>query len=132
MKKITVTLMLLAVLVGIGYVVTLLAVRPMSTDLSAVGQGKPSLVLVYENHSPGSIDALNRLKQVRDDYEARMTFLVADQGTPDGQSFASRYGLSEGQALLLQGDGKPVVVSMIPADEQELRSRLDQKLAMAQ
>jgi thioredoxin-like negative regulator of GroEL len=128
-KKTSVILTLLAVLVGIGYVVTLLAVRPMSTDLSVVGQGKPVLVLVYENHSPSSIDALDRLKQVRTDYEARLAFVVADQGTPDGQAFAGRYGLSQTHAMLLRSNGEPVVVMTIPMAEQDLRSRLDQYLA---
>mgnify|MGYP000538382608 CR=1 FL=1 len=60
MNKITVTAAVLAMLVGVVYVVSLLAVRPMSTDLSTVGQGKPALVLVYENFSPSSGEALDR------------------------------------------------------------------------
>ena len=132
MKKITVTAMVLAVLAGVAYVVSLLAVRPMSTDLSTIGQGRPALVLVYENFSPGSADALDRLKQVRADYEADMVFLVADLGTPDGRAFASRFGLSEGQALILQADGEPRRATTIPADEQRVRDRLDQELAAMQ
>jgi hypothetical protein len=129
-KKITVTAIVLAALVGIAYVLSLLAVRPMSTDLSTLGQGKPSLVLVYENFAPSSGEALDRLKQVRADYEPRMTFIVADLGTPDGQAFANRYGLSEGQALFVRPDGEPLRATTIPAAEQELRDRLDQQLTM--
>lgn len=129
MKKFKLIATLLVVFLGVAYIVTLLAVRPMSTDLSVVGQGKPALVLVYENHSPGSIDALDRLKVVRPDYEARLAFVVADQGTPAGQAFAGRYGLSQAHALLLRANGEPVVVMTIPVAEPELRDRLDQYLA---
>lgn len=130
MNKITVTAAVLAMLVGVVYVVSLLAVRPMSTDLSTVGQGKPALVLVYENFSPSSGEALDRLKQVRADYEAQMAFVVADLGTPDGRAFANRYGLSEGQALFLQANGDPLRATTIPSSEPELRDRLNQQLAM--
>ena len=45
----------LAMLVGVVYVVSLLAVRPMSTDLSTVGQGKPAAGLAGEIEGGPSI-----------------------------------------------------------------------------
>ena len=129
MKKITVTATVVAALLGIGYVVSLLAVRPMSTDLSVVGQGKPALVLVYENFSPASTEGLERLKQVRDDYEASLSFVVADLGVPAGQNFARRHGLGAGHVLLLGADGEPRGMVPVPADERALRAGLDNALS---
>ena len=116
-------------LVALGYLLTMGVGKPISTDLSVIGQGKPALVLAYENFSPTGGDALNRLRQVRSDYDSRLDFLVADLGTPQGRAFANRYQLVNGQAVFLKQDGQPLRVTSIPADERELRSRLESRLA---
>lgn len=99
------------------------------TDLSVVGQGKPALVLAYENFSPTSGDALERLRAVRADYDDRMEFVVADLGTPEGQAFALRHNLINGTVLFLGPDAQPLRIAEIPADEGQLREQLDLKLA---
>jgi len=53
---------------------------------------------------------------------------VADLGTPQGDAFANRYQLADGQAVFLMKDGQPLRVISIPADDIELRSRLDSML----
>ena len=118
-----------AALVALGYLLVVGVGKPVSTDLSAIGRGKPVLVLVYENYSPRSSDALSRMQRVMDDYEARLDFVVADLGVPQGRAFASRHKLAGGQALFLKQDGKPLQALNIPMAEPELRSRLDSKLA---
>lgn len=119
----------LVALAALGYGVTKGLVKPVSTDLSVIGQGKPVLVLAYENFSPTSGEALDRLRQVRNDYDTRLEFVVADLGTSHGQTFADRFGLADGQAVFLKPDGQPLRVTSIPGDERELRNRLDAKLA---
>jgi hypothetical protein len=84
---------------------------------------------LYENFSPVGGEALNRLRQVRSDFDSRLDFVVADLGTPRGQAFASRHRIGDGQAVFLKQDGQPLGVTSIPADLQELRSRLEAKLA---
>ncbi|MDX2504926.1 MAG: hypothetical protein QNL62_10690 [Gammaproteobacteria bacterium] len=116
-------------LVALGYLLTMGAGKPISSDLSIIGQGKPALVLAYENFTPTSGDALNRLRQVRSDYDARLDFVAADLGTPQGRAFANRYKLVGGQAVFLKRDGQPLEVTSIPVDEQALRSRLESNLA---
>lgn len=119
----------LVALAGVGYLVFTSVGKPISTDLSVIGQGKPVLVLVYENYSPGSQDAFDRLRRVMADYQPRLTFAVADLGVPQGRAFAERHRLASGQALFLKPDGTPLQATFIPTDERELRSRLDVKLA---
>ena len=128
-KTITITAVSLVALVAVGYFLTMGTGKPISTDLSAVGQGKPALVLAYENYSPTGGDALDRLRQVRSDYDPRLDFMVADLGTPQGRAFANRYKLVNGQAVFLKQDGQPLGVTSIPADEGVLRSRLESKLS---
>lgn len=128
-KKVAVTAASLGALIGLGYLLTTGVGKPISDNLSMIGQGKPALVLAYENFSPTGGDALNRLRQVRSDYDSRLDFVVADLGTPQGRAFADRHRLSNGQAVFLKPDGQPLRATRIPADEQELRHRLDAKLA---
>jgi len=127
-KTITVTTASLVILAAIGYFVIMAVGKPISSDLSVIGQGKPSLVLAYENYSPAGGDALNRLRQVKSDYVSRLNFVVADMGTPQGLAFANRYQLIDGRAIFLKPDGQPLEATNIPADEQALRRHLDLKL----
>ena len=129
LKKTAVTTVSLIALVAIGYFALMGAGKPISTDLSVIGQGKPALVLAYENYSPAGGEALNRLRQVKSDYDSRLVFVVADLGTPQGRAFANRHQLFDGQAIFLKQDGIPLRITSIPADEGELRRRLESKLA---
>ena len=119
----------LAALIVIGYVLMMGGGKPIGTDLSVIGQGRPVLALAYENFSPAGGDALNRLRQVRSDYDSQLDFVVADLGTPHGRAFASRHQLVNGLAVFLKPDGQPLRVTSISADEKELRGGLDANLA---
>ena len=104
--------------------------QPMSSDLSVIGQGRPSLVLAYENFSPESGAVLNQLNRIRKDYQGVMNFAVADLGTPQGQAFARQYNLSNGAAVFLSAEGEPLRVSFLTSDEQALRKLLDENLLL--
>ena len=129
-KTIAVTITILITLVTLGYFLTLGIGKPIHTDLSVIGQGKPALVLAYENYSPSGGQALNRLRKVRNDYDARLHFVVADLGTPEGHKFSSRYKILDGQAVFLTQDGQLLQVVNIPTDEQALRHLLETKLGI--
>ena len=128
-KKIALSAASLVALLGLGYLAITSVGKPISTDLSVIGKGKPVLVLVYENYSPAGGDALTRLSSVMHDYDSRLDFVVADLGVPQGRAFANQHRLVNGQAMFLKSDGTPLRATSIPADQQELRSRLDAKLA---
>ncbi|HEY5720622.1 MAG TPA: hypothetical protein VIW02_09595 [Gammaproteobacteria bacterium] len=98
---------------------------PISTDLSQVGQGRPSVVLAYENFSPVGGAALGRINALRGEYGDRVVFALADLGTPQGQAFANRYGLHDGLAVVLATDGTVHSRGAVPAEPQALRARLD-------
>lgn len=128
MKTFIVVIAVLVALAGGGYFLATGAGKPIGTDLSVVGQGKPALVLAYENYSPTGGEALNRLRKVQSDFESRLEFAVADLGTPQGRAFAERYKVNNAYALFLSQDGQPLQVTAIPADEQELRNHLESTL----
>lgn len=126
-KKILVITVSLLALVALGYMVTMAIVKPIGTDFSVVGKGKPALVLAYENFSPSG-ESLSLVSKVRDDYNARVEFVVADLGTPQGKKFASRYQLKNGQAVFLKKDGQLLEITYLPEDEQSFRTFLEIKL----
>jgi hypothetical protein len=102
--------------------------KPISSDLSLIGKGKPTLVLAYQNYSPPGGEALNRLRKVQDDYVGKLQFVVADLGTQEGAAFARRHQLVDGLAIVLTKTGGIVEVTGIPPEEKKLRSYLDAKL----
>ena len=128
-KTVGLTIASVVALVALGFFVTTVVVKPISTDLSVIGQGKPAVVLAYENFSPTGGAALDRLRDVRPEYEPYMHFVVADLGTPQGRAFANRFGLDDGQTVFLNPDGQVLLVTRLPSDGQELRTLLDSKLA---
>jgi hypothetical protein len=128
-KKIVAIAISLIALVGLGYLLTSVVGKPISNDLSIIGKGKPVLVLAYENYSPTGGEALNNLSYVIHDYDSQLHFVVADLGIPQGRTFANRHNLIDGQAIFMKQDGRPVRVTRIPEDEQELRSLLDSTLS---
>jgi len=128
-KKLVWVLSGLGLLILSGYALTLFVVKPVSMDLSSIGQGKPSLVLAYENFSPTGGAALEQLRKVRSDYDSRVDFIVADVGTPEGRNFANRHRLVDGQAILLDGQGQPLAAWDVPDNGAALRARLDTALS---
>lgn len=131
-KVLAVTAACLAAAVAIGFVLTMGTGKPIGTDLSVIGRGKPTLVLAYENYSPAGGEALNRLREIRSDYDSRLEFVVADMGTPAGHLFSERYQVFDGQAVFLKQDGQLLQVTRIPADKQELRGLLESNLAQVE
>lgn len=128
-KKVIVTAICIMVLITIGYFLTIGVGKPISTDLSTIGQGKPTLVLAYENFSPSGGDALNRLRRIRSDYDLILDFVVADLGTPAGKAFASRHQLHDGQSILLKENGRPLSPIGMPPNEEALRERIEAALS---
>ena len=130
LKRLGIWLLLLLAIVAALVIGTKYFIQPMDTDLSVVGQGKPSLVLAYENFSPDSGATLNQLTRVKKDYQQYMNFVVADLGAPQGQAFARRHNLVNGMVVFFSGSGEALKLLRLTSDEQELRELLDQQLAL--
>lgn len=111
-------------LVALAYVFTMSAGKPITTDLSVVGNGRPSLVLAYENYSPVGGEALNRLREIRAEFDADLNFVIADLGTAEGAAFANRLQLIDGLAVYITAEGEPKEWTTIPAEQPALRGLL--------
>ncbi len=122
LAKISITLVSVVL---IGWVMwTYLGVKPMSKDLSVIGEGKPAVVLVYESYAPAGMEAMERLKKVRPELESHMHFRVAHIGTPEGDMFVRRHDAFDGVMVLFDGQGKVVRVTMVPHALDQLKMEL--------
>ncbi len=131
-KVIVVTILSIVAVLVVGYVFVMGNGKPIGTDISVIGQGRPAIVLAYENYSPIGGDALSLLRNVRGRFDSRLDFIVADLGTPQGSDFAKRYQLTDGVAVFLKPDGQALQVTRIPSQESELGLMLEAMLAAAQ
>ncbi len=127
MPKIAKISIILTSIVLIGWVMwTYLGVLPMSKDLSVIGEGKPTVVLVYESYAPAGMDAMERLNNVRGELESSMHFRVAHIGTPEGDMFVRRHDAFDGVMVLFDGAGEVVRVTMVPGNRDQLMTELSQ------
>jgi hypothetical protein len=94
------------------------------TDLTRVGAGTPTLVLMHDLGFVAGGEVMERMNHLRADYAGRVDFLVANLKTPTGAAFAQRHGVRDGTVLLFSADGRPTGVLHQP-DSAQLRSALD-------
>jgi hypothetical protein len=124
-------LMGVAVVVMVGMLVFRhLPTAGYDSDVTRVGQGRPAVVLVFENFAPPSIEAMEVFDQIRRDYADRLEFLVADTGSPRGREFIARHDVHVGQVLTFRGDGTRVRVASLDGGAPGLRERLRQDLGL--
>jgi len=116
------------ILLAIGVVVALLwrqlpgAAYP--TDLSRVGAGSPSLVLVKDGNYVSGAEVMELMNGIRADYAGRVDFLVAPLALADAQAFAKSHAARDGTVLLFAGDGRRVGVLHQPRSQDDLRRAL--------
>ena len=120
------------VLVSAGLVLMVWAALPPSynTDLSLIGQGKPTVVLVFDNENVASSTLMEGFNKVRDDYEGMVEFLVADINTDMGELFAFRNQVNSASAIYFNGNGERVLAFHGPQDEAVLHDSIRQSFGL--
>ena len=98
---------------------------PYSTDLDRIGQGRPAMVLAYDNLSMGGMTVMAMMDTLRPEYEDRIDFLVAPLGAPNGRDFGERHGAVNGMVVLFTASGQAVRVVPVPENTGELQQALD-------
>jgi len=83
------------IIVIVAAVALLIARMPsgFSTDLSRVGDGAVTVVMVHDHNFVDSVELMDALNRVRGDFEPDVVFLVADPNHPDGRAFIQRHDL---------------------------------------
>lgn len=99
-KFITFAFILIVIVVSVS-----LLPRGFSQDVSLVGQGANVVILVHDNNVIQSADTMIAMNEVRDEYDGRVEFVVADIMTPDGRTFADRHNLQPTALVFFSGNG---------------------------
>lgn len=112
------------ILVVIVVAVSLLP-RGFSQDTSLVGTGVNVVILVHDNNVIQSADTMVAMNEVRDEYDGRVEFVVADIMTPDGRAFADKYKLQPTALVFFAGNGERLQTVYTEQTGALLRNTLD-------
>lgn len=119
-RLITFTLIFAVIVVAVS-----LLPRGFSQDLTLVGQGTNVVVLVHDSNVIQSADTMVAMNEVRDEYEGRVEFIVADIMTPDGRAFADKYGFQPTALAFFAGNGERLQTIYTAQVGESLRNTLN-------
>lgn len=106
------------VVMGLILVLAVIAVkilpRGYSDDLTRVGKGQPTIVLIREKNAVQSFDLLSVMDALRDPYAGKVEFLLTDYGTTETSMFIEAHKASKVTLVLLDGSGKLVKILYPP------------------
>lgn len=104
MKRYVRPLIIVAIIALVAVMVRLLPTG-YDTDLTRVGSGQPTAVLIHDPNIVQSGNLMHAVDRVRADYEPDVAFLVADQNLDNGAAFATRQGLSIATLAVFSAQG---------------------------
>ena len=115
------------VLVGVAVIFVWLLPKGFSQDFSLIGKGQNIVVMV---HHPQLVDSGNNMSVVsrglRDEYQGRVTFLVADVFTAEGQQFVKAHQVENSTGLVFFGSsGEKLKVVYGEQSEASLRKNIN-------
>lgn len=79
-----------------------------SNDLSVIGTGQNVVVIIHDRKKFQSVDFLSQINVLRDKYNGRISFCVADTKDENGAAFAKAQGITPPSLLLFAADGTPL------------------------
>lgn len=124
-RRWTGTLVTLACLFLTGAVLwQLLPKGSFSNDLTRIGQGQRTLVMLRELHVMGGDAVMAQMLEVHPEFAHAMEFLVVHTGHPDGEAFARDYGVTDGSLVLFDVQGDVLGRSGRPESAEALREFL--------
>lgn len=99
--------------------------RGYSDDLSRIGTGLPTVVLVRDKNAVSSYDLSHVLDGIRDQYAGRVEFLLTDYDTAQGRAFMAAHHAASVTLVLLDGTGKAVSILRPPQNAEKVQREID-------
>jgi len=106
--------------------------RGYSDDLSRIGKGKATVVLIRDKNAVQSFDLMEVMNGVRDQYAGQVEFLVTDFNTPEGRAFISANNAARVTLVVLDANGKMVNVLSPPQTTESVGQAIDGVLRTTQ
>ena len=126
------TLAVIIAVCGILAAAVMLMPKGFKDDLSLIGQGSVSVVLVHDKNLVAGTTTMELLNKVRSDYEGTVNFLAVDVVTPIGRTFMREQGVNVIDLVVFDQDGAMKrVMSGGGLSEQQLRSVIDDLLTLS-
>ena len=98
-----------ALLIVAGLIFAIAALpKNYSNDLSVIGAGQKVVVIIHDRKKFQSVDFLSHMNVLRDKYNVRIIFCVADIKDEDGAAFAKAQAVTPPSLLLFAADGTPL------------------------
>jgi hypothetical protein len=118
-------LLLAAIVVLVVFAFTLLP-GGLSSDVAQIGTGRPAAVLTHDPGLVQSMELMNAMSALRDEFEPGLLLLVADPGQPDGAALISTHALQPATVVLFDSQGEPIARHTGSTDEASVRRFLQQ------
>jgi hypothetical protein len=98
--------------------------RGYSDDLSRIGKGHVSVVLVRDKSAVQSFDLINVLDAIRDKYSGNVEFLLTDFDTPEGRAFINANNAARVTLVVFDSNGKPVKILYPPQTVESVQQEI--------
>ena len=115
------------VLLGVGAIAVSILPRGFSQDISLIGKGDNIVVLFKDPFSVGGQEKMDAMSAVRDEYNGRVTFIVADANVAQGKKFTELYGVDSAALVFFAPDGVRLNTFHDKQDKESLRKNINRE-----
>ena len=95
---------------------------PIDIDLSKIGNGKQSIVFVYDPNLVVSNQQATLLNEAKPAIGENVNILIAKTGYPDTEALLVRYQAEAAEVLFIDGDGSLIEKQFAPVDAATIAS----------
>lgn len=101
-------LLTVGVLIGVAIFAVSLLPRGYSQDISLIGKGDRVMVLFQVPFTVDGQKAVDSMNALRNEYDGRVKFILADQKVEQGKKFTELYGVDSTAFVFFTPDGQKI------------------------
>ena len=101
-------LLTVLVLIGVAIFAVSLLPRGYSQDISLIGKGDKVVVLLQEPFTVDGQESVDAMNELRDEYEGRVKFILADKKVEQGMKFAEMYDVNSTAFVFFAPNGEKI------------------------
>ena len=117
-------LITLAVVSALLWAVSMLLPRGYKDDLSGIGKGVGTVVLIHNKNGVQSLNLMGVVDKVRSEFESHVDFLIAEVDSPSGSAFIQAQDVKDVGLVFFSADGKRLRFVNSNIDKAALRAEL--------
>lgn len=101
-------LLTVVVLIGVAIFAVSLLPRGYSQDISLIGKGDKVVVLLQEPFTVDGQENVDAMNELRDEYDGRVKFILADKKVEQGKKFAELYDINSTAFVFFAPNGERI------------------------